>query len=224
MNRKGRFEQFRTLIDNCEFQKGEQKTTCMDLQGFWDMIFYQVEDIEAAFKLLQEREDNGWKAVAKAAPAKAAAKKSAKAAVPKIRKVKSPSKPKSKATSSLREMMAAKRKAMITAQSPGKAVAAGLSPAPSSTSSTLGAVAKATLDPEKVFEGGFFNVRSPLRAVSASALNKSSSSTAHALTPSRSAAKSGGGARSASSALKIARVTRITRASMLNFDDAADEN
>ena len=32
MNRKGRFEQFRTLIDNCEFQRGEQKTTCMDLQ------------------------------------------------------------------------------------------------------------------------------------------------------------------------------------------------
>ena len=72
---------------------------------------------------------------------------------------------------------------------------------------------------EKVFEGGFFNVRSPLRTVSASALNKS----AHgpALTP-KSAAKSGGGARSASSALKIARVTRVTRASMLNFDE--DEN
>lgn len=31
-NRKGRFEQFATLIDNCEFNRGEQKTTCMDLQ------------------------------------------------------------------------------------------------------------------------------------------------------------------------------------------------
>ena len=31
-NKKGRFEQFRTLIENCEFKLGEQATTCMDLQ------------------------------------------------------------------------------------------------------------------------------------------------------------------------------------------------
>ena len=183
------------------------------------MIFFQVEDIDAAFKELAEREANGWATVAKVASKPA--KKAGKAPVPKIRKVKSPAKPKSKPTSSLRELMAAKRKAMMGGKSPaasdaGSAAAA----APSSPSSTLDAVAKATLDPEKVFEGGFFNVRSPLRAVSASVLNKSSSGLA--VTP-RSNAKSGGGARSASSALKIARVTRATRASMLNFD-AADNN
>ena len=31
-NKKGRFEQFRTLIENCEFGLGEKATTCMDLQ------------------------------------------------------------------------------------------------------------------------------------------------------------------------------------------------
>jgi hypothetical protein len=32
MNKKGRFEQFRSLIDTCEFGLGEKETTCMDLQ------------------------------------------------------------------------------------------------------------------------------------------------------------------------------------------------
>ena len=32
MNKKGRFEQFRSLIENCEFGLGEKQTTCMDLQ------------------------------------------------------------------------------------------------------------------------------------------------------------------------------------------------
>ena len=32
MNKKGRFEQFRSLINNCEFGLGEKETTCMDLQ------------------------------------------------------------------------------------------------------------------------------------------------------------------------------------------------
>ena len=32
MNKKGRFEQFRGLMENCEFGLGEKATTCMDLQ------------------------------------------------------------------------------------------------------------------------------------------------------------------------------------------------
>ena len=31
MAKKGRFHQFKDLIDACEFQTGEQKTTCADL-------------------------------------------------------------------------------------------------------------------------------------------------------------------------------------------------
>ena len=38
-----RFHQFEGLVDNCEFGTGEKETKCTDLQGFWDMIFYQVK-------------------------------------------------------------------------------------------------------------------------------------------------------------------------------------
>ena len=39
---KERFKQFRGLIKNCEFNTGEQKTTIQDLQGFWDIVYFQV--------------------------------------------------------------------------------------------------------------------------------------------------------------------------------------
>lgn len=38
-----RFKQFSGLVDNCEFKLGEKETTCTDLQGFWDMIYFQVQ-------------------------------------------------------------------------------------------------------------------------------------------------------------------------------------
>ena len=37
-----RFKQFSGLVDNCEFKTGEKETTVTDLQGFWDMIYFQV--------------------------------------------------------------------------------------------------------------------------------------------------------------------------------------
>lgn len=37
-----RFKQFTELVDSCEFKLGEKETTCTDLQGFWDMIYFQV--------------------------------------------------------------------------------------------------------------------------------------------------------------------------------------
>lgn len=39
---KQRFKQFTGLVDNCEFNSGEKEVTCTDLQGFWDMIYFQV--------------------------------------------------------------------------------------------------------------------------------------------------------------------------------------
>lgn len=41
---KERFKQFAGLVDDCELGRGEKKTTCMDLQGFWDMVYFQVGD------------------------------------------------------------------------------------------------------------------------------------------------------------------------------------
>lgn len=37
-----RFKQFEGLVDNCEFKRGEKETTCTDLDGFWDMVSFQV--------------------------------------------------------------------------------------------------------------------------------------------------------------------------------------
>ncbi|TMS22047.1 Disks large-associated protein 5 [Larimichthys crocea] len=38
---KERFKQFSGLVDDCELGRGEKITTCTDLQGFWDMVYYQ---------------------------------------------------------------------------------------------------------------------------------------------------------------------------------------
>ena len=41
-----RFVQFSGLVDNCEFKQGEKETTCTDLRGFWEMIYFQVKIFE----------------------------------------------------------------------------------------------------------------------------------------------------------------------------------
>ena len=104
MNKKGRFEQFRGLIRNCEFNLGEKETTCMDLQGFWEMIHFQVEDCEAKFKELDELQAKNW--VQEEQKVKTKAKKTGKpvgAGKPNL---------KVKASSNLRAILAEKRKAM----------------------------------------------------------------------------------------------------------------
>lgn len=42
---KERFKQFSGLVDDCEFARGEKITTCTDLQGFWDMVYYQASSL-----------------------------------------------------------------------------------------------------------------------------------------------------------------------------------
>ena len=37
-----RFKQFAGLVENCEYGTGEKEITTGDLQGFWDMVFFQV--------------------------------------------------------------------------------------------------------------------------------------------------------------------------------------
>lgn len=56
-----RFHQFSGLIDACEYNTGEKKTTCTDLEGFWEMIYSQVVDVDNRFKSLKELQENGWK-------------------------------------------------------------------------------------------------------------------------------------------------------------------
>nr|XP_046234183.1 disks large-associated protein 5 isoform X2 [Scatophagus argus] len=57
---KERFNQFSGLVDDCELGRGEKITTCMDLQGFWDMVYYQVEDVNKKFDALREAESRNW--------------------------------------------------------------------------------------------------------------------------------------------------------------------
>ncbi|XP_069128261.1 uncharacterized protein [Argopecten irradians] len=54
------FKQLKGLVDNCEFRTGEKETTLTDLQGFWDMIYYQVEDVHTKFTGLEKLKDNNW--------------------------------------------------------------------------------------------------------------------------------------------------------------------
>eukprot|EP00095_Tigriopus_kingsejongensis_P002981 maker-scaffold849_size89187-snap-gene-0.17 protein:Tk02981 transcript:maker-scaffold849_size89187-snap-gene-0.17-mRNA-1 annotation:"disks large-associated protein 5" len=145
-NPKGRFAQFAQLIDNCEFNLGEKKTTLMDLQGFWEMIYYQVEDIDVAFKDLNTLEANGWTPPVVSNNAVV----NNENRLPPPRKV-GPGKPKkagrkspTQSSAALRELMAHKRKQIQAKHT--------LQPPVSS--------------PEKLFDGGFFSVRSPLRTIS----------------------------------------------------------
>ncbi|XP_037359285.1 disks large-associated protein 5 isoform X2 [Talpa occidentalis] len=57
---KERFKQFEGLVDNCEYKRGEKETTCADLDGFWDMVNFQVEDINQKFSNLTKLEESGW--------------------------------------------------------------------------------------------------------------------------------------------------------------------
>lgn len=47
-----RFKQFSNLIDNCEFNTGQHPTRLDDLAGFWEMIYFQVEDVKKKFSSL----------------------------------------------------------------------------------------------------------------------------------------------------------------------------
>nr|XP_027231584.1 disks large-associated protein 5-like [Penaeus vannamei] len=58
---KERFSQFSGLIDDCEFNRGEKTITCQDLQGFWDIVDFQIQDIVKKFGKLTELKSNSWK-------------------------------------------------------------------------------------------------------------------------------------------------------------------
>jgi len=133
---KERFAQFGGLIDRCELNQGEKSILCSDLKGFWDMIYFQVEDVDNKFNRLSKIESNQWKEVCQE-PVKPAVKLS----VPK--KVKRGA----VATAGLRAMIAAKRK--------GNVVPSG------DELKENEPVQQEDPDEAKMFDGGFFTVKSP---------------------------------------------------------------
>ncbi|XP_027785365.2 disks large-associated protein 5 isoform X1 [Marmota flaviventris] len=57
---KERFKQFEGLVNDCEYKRGEMETTCADLDGFWDMVSFQIEDVNQKFNNLTKLEESGW--------------------------------------------------------------------------------------------------------------------------------------------------------------------
>uniref|UniRef100_A0A2I3I098 DLG associated protein 5 n=1 Tax=Nomascus leucogenys TaxID=61853 RepID=A0A2I3I098_NOMLE len=57
---KERFNQFEGLVDDCEYKRGIKETTCTDLDGFWDMVSFQIEDVVHKFNNLIKLEESGW--------------------------------------------------------------------------------------------------------------------------------------------------------------------
>jgi len=55
-----RLAQFLKLVEDCENQTGKHKTTCRDLQGFWEMIHFQVDELRRSFDALEKLKNNNW--------------------------------------------------------------------------------------------------------------------------------------------------------------------
>lgn len=55
-----KFEQFRGLCDRCEQGDGELPVLAHDLEGFWSMVYMQVENCDARFERLQQLRSNDW--------------------------------------------------------------------------------------------------------------------------------------------------------------------
>ncbi|CAL8260684.1 unnamed protein product [Arctogadus glacialis] len=164
---KERFGQFRGLVDDCELGRGERITSCMDLEGFWEMVYYQVVDVEKKFAALKEAEANNW--VEELKPAAPRPKK-----VIKKPPTGAPSAPKPAAAiaagrSRLASAKAAMKAAMMAKKQAAEAASATQSAgAAEEVEEALPREAKPQaaepLGPDTVlFHGGFFQVESPAK-------------------------------------------------------------
>ncbi|NXX96712.1 DLGP5 protein, partial [Centropus bengalensis] len=140
-----RFKQFEGLVNNCEFKRGEKETTCTDLDGFWDMVNFQVEDVDKKFDNLKKLQDNDWQPLD--VPSKPIVKKKA------VRTGTSEPKPGAAGRAAARNRLAA-----IKAVMRDKMKQDG--PADCTHQEKLPEVEKV------VFEGGFFRIESPIKTFS----------------------------------------------------------
>ncbi|XP_031699766.1 disks large-associated protein 5 isoform X1 [Anarrhichthys ocellatus] len=149
---KERFKQFGGLVDDCELGRGEKITTCTDLRGFWDMVYYQVEDVHKKFEALKEAESRGWVEEHKPPPRQKKVVKKPPAA---------PAKP-TGTKAAAKSRLAAVKAAMKAKQQAEKAAKdAGSNDNPSMNSEEP--QSQAEPQPTVVFDGGFFQVESPAR-------------------------------------------------------------
>jgi len=141
-----RFAQFSGLVDNCQYKQGEKETTCEDLRGFWEMIYFQVEDVNRKFIELNKIEANDWKLEENVVCHKPSSFKKCSS-----RKRASAS-AKTAASAGLKALIAAKRKCLVEAV--GLAV-------PLTDKENLPRDEMKVTTPQKTFDGGFFTIKSP---------------------------------------------------------------
>ncbi|KTF86525.1 hypothetical protein cypCar_00003369, partial [Cyprinus carpio] len=149
---KERFGQFNGLVDDCDLGRGEKITTCTDLQGFWDMVYFQVEDVYKKFNALKEAEAREWKEEVRPVARKRVAKKppvaGGKAGVG--------------VSAAAKSRLAAVKAAMRAKQAEQKATES--SDNIQDDSSSVPAAPAAALPAQTVvFNGGFFQVESPVK-------------------------------------------------------------
>ncbi|XP_033028473.1 disks large-associated protein 5 [Lacerta agilis] len=137
-----RFKQFEGLVDNCEFRRGEKETTCDDLDGFWDMVNFQVEDVKKKFENLRKLQENRWQMADDVQAKRPLKKKTA------------PQRATKAGGGSVERRAARRRLAAIKAAMKNKMKAEGLM--------VEAAGQETPKEVEKVtFDGGFFKIESP---------------------------------------------------------------
>ncbi|XP_062298008.1 disks large-associated protein 5 [Scomber scombrus] len=154
---KERFKQFSGLVDDCDLGRGEKITTCTDLQGFWDMVYYQVEDVNKKFGALKEAEARDWVEEHKPPPRQ---RKVVKKPAP------APAKPtgtKAAAKSRLAAIKAAMKAKQQAAEAEKAAQAAAAAGDPDPSPQEPQPQAQPLKTDTVLFDGGFFQVESPSR-------------------------------------------------------------
>ena len=113
-----------------------------DLQGFWDMVYYQVEDVDKKFEKIARLEKNNWVEQITEDVTRSTARVKKRGVIRKTATVGKGSK--------MREVIAARRAAMKENREGGQAPQINITEVESG-------------EGVKTFEGGFFNVASPIR-------------------------------------------------------------
>lgn len=177
---KERFKQFGGLVDDCDLSRGEKITTCTDLQGFWDMVYYQVEDVYKKFEALKVAESQSWVEEHKPPPRQRKAVKKPSAA---------PAKPAGTKAAGAKSRLAAVKAAMKAKQQAAEAEKAAKDAGNDEETPSLDSQEpKPEAEPQPaaqvVFDGGFFHVESPARPSGGSVRGSSRLSAAPQASPS----------------------------------------
>ncbi|KAK5880968.1 hypothetical protein CesoFtcFv8_021822 [Champsocephalus esox] len=177
---KQRFKQFGGLVDDCDLSRGEKITTCTDLQGFWDMVYYQVEDVYKKFEALKVAESQSWVEEHKPPPRQRKAVKKPSAAA---------AKPAGTKAAGAKSRLAAVKAAMKAKQQAAEAEKAAKDAGNDEEKPSLDSQGpKPEAEPQPaaqvVFDGGFFQVESPARPSGGSVRGSSRLSAAPQASPS----------------------------------------